>query len=131
MASRSPAKSRSPHWGGGVAGAGTGTSLLVLVSLLPDSHPLKRVLTYTVPSLTLVTSAVWAYATGSIRSWLNDLRINSEIKKANILLLHIEADQQASEQHRKAIRERKEKLELMLIEVHTERVEAIRAVDRL
>jgi hypothetical protein len=131
MVAKSQRKSRvSPRWQGGVAGASTGTSLLVLLNLLPDKSLLKPILTYLSPSITIVTSLAWAYTTSAFKDWLNDKRIAAEREKIKQLVHQVELDPQSSEEHKKAVRKESEKVELTLIEIHTERIEAIRAIDK-
>jgi hypothetical protein len=122
-----------PHsqWGGSVAGASTGTGVLVLISLLDNQSSLRPILTYLSPSITVLTGILWAYTIRSIKDWVNDRRLRSERSKARNLVKQVEADQQASEQHKKRMRERSERLDLMMIDLNIERIQAIRSIDKL
>lgn len=131
MAAKSLKKKQSvPEWQGGVAGASTGTTLLVLVNLLPEGSLIKPVLTYLSPAITVVTGLTWAYAISTLKNWLDDRRLKAESEKAKELIRRIESDPRVSEEHKKAIRQKSEELDLILIEIHTDRIETIRTIDK-
>src|ERR1044072_3125310 len=112
MASK-PTK-KTPHagsqWRGGIAGASAGTGLLALVNLLPDGSPLRLVLTYLSPSITILTTLLWSHVYLSIQGWLNDWGLSVESRKVKHLLRQVESDPQSSEQHKRKMREKSEHL---------------------
>lgn len=131
MAKISKPASHEAHWGGGLAGATTGTSLLALVQVFPEGSPYKTLLTYLSPSITIITTLLWTHVYLSTRDWLSDRRVKSEKEKADRLFQEAAADVTSSEEFRKLMQKKKEDFRLIMLDLHMRRVEIIKSIDKL
>jgi hypothetical protein len=122
---------RKAQIGSGVAGASTGTGIIALIELIPDNSPFRNIVLYLAPSATVVASVAWAHMETSVKSWLDDRRIKHEAHKARQLAKRIDKDPHATESHKSQMRQEAERLDVLVMQVHRNRVEAFIAIDKI
>jgi hypothetical protein len=123
-----PAIRPVPQGFASVAGAGTGTGLLALMSLLPPSSHVKPLITFAAPTVSVAISAIWLYARNALDMYLADTQVTSQIKKAQGILERIEVDPRSSEQLKKEARTKFEALIMAELNIHEKRVQRFGAV---
>src|SRR5262249_40867242 len=74
-------KTKTPL-GAGVAGASGGTSILALVSSIPDTSHWKPVLLFATPTIAVAISAIWVFAMSVLQNWIDDIYLDYQLKKA-------------------------------------------------
>ena len=111
--------------GAGVAGASGGTSLLAFVSSVPDTNHWKPFLMFAAPTIAVAISGLWVLAMRWLDNWIADRSLGAELKKAEIALQSIEADQHSSERTIKEARAKVEALRMLKLTLHSNRAQAI------
>jgi hypothetical protein len=114
----------APAAGTVVAGGGAG-GLFVFVFTNYARPPLQDILLYLAPTLAILTSACYEMLGRWIGRKVADRELRQELVKAERYLAEIENDAKSSAAHKAEARQRVEALRLLVMGVHTKRVQAI------
>ena len=108
----------------GVAGAGSGTALASLISLMGDGT-LKSALLILAPSVAIVVAAGWSVLVPVLNDYLADWKIRRQLKRAQALLVELKKDPSADPKTVKSAEENVNALKLLELSLSQKRVQAV------
>lgn len=111
-----------------VAGAGGGTLFVMLASTLPDHGFGKEWLMLLAPSLTVILGAVWLWLQVRVANHFSDRGFDATIRQARTAFSEILGNPDTSDEHRARIRREIERVELLVVARHVERLQAFKVV---
>lgn len=113
--------------GAGLAGAGGGTGLLVLVNLVPETHKeLRSFLTYLAPTASVALAAMWTFLASRIAHSMQRQRLDGMVKMARLQRDAIWENPSSSQTHKDQAQSAVEKLEMLIFAALAAEGETIR-----
>ncbi len=105
------------------AGAGGGTLLLVLAQNMRQDHPWRSWLIILAPASALAIRALFLWVKAQSLTWWNQRRFDSRIKQTRTRIDEGLANPHSSDEHKRILRERLEKINLLAVDVASGEVE--------
>ena len=108
----------------GIAGAGSGTLLILISNLIPDTSnwaKLKPFLQYLAPTFGIVTSAFWIWMTKKYHSY-------NKVRKLTFVLNQLDKfmnDPETSSGHKELLRQKREQIQMAVISKISKEVESL------
>ncbi|MCI0616779.1 hypothetical protein L0244_27690 [bacterium] len=112
----------------GAAGVGGGTLLVVIANNLPESSKLKLWLILAAPSVSVFLGALWLWLQVKFANYLRDREARSIINDTRKTLENALSNPNTSDAHRARIRRALEKLDLVTIDRHMERIKSLKVI---
>lgn len=108
-------QSRRNITGAGLAGAGGGTGLLVLINLVPETqNELRSFLTYLAPTASVALAALWTFAASRVAHALQRQRLDDMVKRARLQRDAIWNNPSSTQAHKDKAQLAVEKLEMLI-----------------
>lgn len=111
-----------------LAGAGSGTVIASIISLVPDSGA-KSLLLILAPTMAVLITAAWGHISDYIDDKLADYKVSRERKRAEKLVEDMERSATADDATLLEMRNKLEALKLLEIQLSQRRIEAVLADD--
>ncbi|EHU4934785.1 hypothetical protein QTG64_004390 [Vibrio vulnificus] len=112
--------------GSHVVGASSGTLVVVIANALPEgSATLKELLIHSAPTLTMISSAVFGYASYRVVKYFFEKERKAEISAAKAACQESLKNPVTSPEHKSKIRQSLEHIEQLEVEASLENVKAI------
>jgi len=100
--------------GAGLAGVGSGTSLVAIAQALPDTNGLKPWLLFAAPAVSIGASAIWLWAQVEIANLVQDWRIRQIAKRLRAHLDVAIAAPKCDPEHQQDLQKRIRMLDIII-----------------
>jgi len=121
-----PDKSAVSRGTAGVAGAGSGTLLVLLANNLPATSPWKSWLVIAAPSASIFAALVWNKLSTAFDLYLRKREFNDLIAHAETTLDHALRNETTSAEHKHQLKTELEQLQLLQVQTDLERLKHLR-----